>query len=62
MPTENEIEAFGRSYLRMTPTERRTQAAWIDRYGLQIAEAAAVRKVAALDPRRSNPAPAREPQ
>lgn len=62
MATDDEIEAFGRSYLRMTPSERRTQAAWIDRHGLQVAEAAAPRTVAALDPRRSQHSPAREPQ
>lgn len=60
MPTDDEIEAFGRSYPRMTPIEQRTQAAWIDRHGPQMAEAAALRTVAALDLRRSNPAPARE--
>ncbi|KQO85877.1 hypothetical protein [Methylobacterium sp. Leaf91] len=62
MPTDDEIEAFGRSYSRMTPTEQRAQAAWIDRHGLQMAEAAALRTVAALDLRRSQHSFAPEPQ
>lgn len=60
MPTDDEIEAFRRSYSRMTPSEQRAQAAWIARHGLQMAEAAALRTVVALDLQRSRPAPARE--